>query len=226
MTYAAAVCAAVMGAVMVYRMRWWKDFPESRLFTMTSGAISVSYILAVPPVVERLNSISINITGSAVALLASALFGSVSFSAMAAAAFEILTGTRHLGRYVGMAWSAAAAVFVGCWIAGDARRSETLNSFTAQDVPAKVFGITYAVLMILTALATLVATWQALQRKDIRPRLRRATGGLFVAAVCMTGLSVSLLLNALVLHLSAEGAEIIEQIWWLPITIAVAVAAL
>lgn len=227
MIYEPAVwAAAAMGAVTAYRMRWWKDFPGSRLFTVAFGALSAGYILAISPVVEGLNHLSMRVTGSAIALLASVLLGSVAFSAYAAAALEVLTGSRHPGRYVGVAWVVAAAIFVGCWVAGEARHSKTLNSFTALDLPAVVFAITYAVITLVTALTTTVATWRVLQRKDVRPRLRRATGGLFVATVCAAGLSATLLLNALVLDLSSESARVIEQIWWLPISIALVVAGL
>ncbi|WP_405162926.1 hypothetical protein OG203_42800 [Nocardia sp. NBC_01499] len=227
MTYEPAVWAAVaMGAVMAYRLRWWNDIPESRLFTLAFGALSAAYILAVQPVVEGLNRLSINVTGSAIALLASVLLATISFSAFAAVALEILTGSRHPGRYVGMAWAVAAAIFVICWIAGDARYSKALNSFTAVDAPAKVFAITYVTLAIATSLTSVAATWRVLQRKGLRPRLRRATVGLFVTAICLLGLAISLLLNTLILDLPSDSAQIIEQIWWPPITIALAIAGL
>ncbi|WP_433664206.1 hypothetical protein ACQPW1_20025 [Nocardia sp. CA-128927] len=227
MIYEPAVwAAAAMGAVAVYRLRWWRDIPESRLFTMAFGALSGAYVLAVQPVVEGLNGISIDVTGSAIALLVSVLLATLSFSAFAAVALKILTGSRHPGRYVGLAWSVAAAIFVVCWITGDARQSKTLNTFTADDVPAAVFALTYVILAIATGLTTVVATWRVLRRKGLRPRLSRATGGLFITAACLVGLAASLLLNALVLHLSPGNAQILEQIWWLPITIGLAVAGL
>ncbi|MFI6047089.1 hypothetical protein ACIA8C_36095 [Nocardia sp. NPDC051321] len=227
MTYEPAVWAAVaMGAVMAYRMRWWQGFPESRLFTMAFGAISSAYILAISPVVEGLNQISINVTGNAIALLASVLLATLSFSSLASVALEILTGSRHSGRFVGTAWALGAAVLIACWFTGAARHSKTLNSFAAVDVSAQVFAITYVVLSIVTGIATLAATWQVLQRKGLRPKLRRAAGGLFVTAVCLIGLGATLLLNTLVLDLSSGSAQILEQIWWVPITIALAVAGL
>ncbi|WP_433658309.1 hypothetical protein ACQPW1_40575 [Nocardia sp. CA-128927] len=227
MTYEPAVWAAVvMGAVTVYRMRWWRGFPESRLFTMAFGAISSAYILAVSPVVEGLNQISINVTGNAIALLASVLLATLSFSSLATVALEILTGSRHSGRYVGTVWAMGAVVMIACWFTGDARHSKTLNSFTALDVSARVFAITYVVLSIATGLVTLVATWQVLQRKGLRPKLRRAAAGLSVTAACLIGLAATLLFNALVLDLSSGSAQIIEQIWWVPITIALTVAGL
>ncbi|MFI6168774.1 hypothetical protein ACIBCN_18485 [Nocardia sp. NPDC051052] len=227
MTYEPAVWAAVaMGAVLAYRMRWWQNFPESRLFTMAFGALGSAYILAISPVVEGLNQISINVTGNAIALLASVLLATLSFSSLAVAALEILTGSRHSGRYVGTAWAVGAAVLIACWFTSQARHAKTLNSFTALDVSARVFAITYVVLSIATGVATLVATWPILQRKGLRPKLRRAAGGLFVTAVCLIGLAATLLLNALVLDLSSGSAQIIEQIWWVPITIALVVAGL
>ncbi|WP_378733290.1 hypothetical protein [Nocardia brasiliensis] len=227
MTYEPALwAAAATGAVMAYRMRWWKDFPESRLFTMAFGALCAGYVLAIQPVAEGLNQISIDVTGSAIALLASVLLGSIAFCAFAAVPLEILTGSRYLGRYVGAAWAAASAIFVGCWIAGEARHSKTLNSFAALDVPAEIFAITYAGLGIVTALTTVVATWRVLQRKDLRPKLRRAIRALFVSAVCLAGLAVTLLLNAFVLDLSSGSTQVIEQMWWLPMIAALAVAGL
>ncbi|MFB8277555.1 hypothetical protein [Nocardia colli] len=226
MTYEPAVWAAAMGAVMAYRMRWWRAIPESRLFTMAFGALSIAYILAVQPIVEGFNRISISLTGSATALLASVLLATLSFSAFAVVALEILASSRHPGRYVGVAWSAAAVIFVASWFAGDARKSETLNTFTAADLPAQIFAITYVTLAITTGLTTAIATWRVLRRKGLRPRLSRATAGLFIAAASLIGLAASLALNALVLHLPSESAQILEQIWWLPITVALAVAGL
>lgn len=224
MDEAATWAAAAMGAVTVYRMRWWHDVPQSRLFTMAFGALSGAFFLAVSPVVERVNHLSINLTGHAIVLPASTLLASVAFSAYTAVALRILTGSGYLGRYIGAAWSAAAAILVGSWIAGDARYYVTPSLFTARDVPANIFATTYAVLMTVTALATLFATYRALQHREVPDRLRRAIGGLFVAALCTIGLSVTLLLNALVLQLPLEDTRLIEHSWWVPITIALVIA--
>ncbi|WP_194816563.1 hypothetical protein [Nocardia sp. XZ_19_385] len=58
------------------------------------------------------------------------------------------------------------------------------------------------------------------------PRLRRATWALLVAAFCTTGLSISLLIAALWLNLSAADAQFLERLWWAPLVLALAVAGL
>ncbi|WP_194816562.1 hypothetical protein [Nocardia sp. XZ_19_385] len=120
--------------------------------------MSAAYILAIPPVVNRVNHISLELIGSATALLASVLLATISFCAFTVIALQILTDSRRLDRYVGALWIVGATVLVGSWSLSDIRHSPTLNTLSVTDLPGEIFALTYSVLMIVTGLTSLVAT--------------------------------------------------------------------
>ncbi|MGW4771843.1 hypothetical protein ACWEO2_27870 [Nocardia sp. NPDC004278] len=226
MMVVADVLAAVMVAVMAYRLRWWRSRRESRPFTAAFGVVCAALIIGAPPVDEYIDRWSLQVIGSATAILIAVLLMVGAYCIYATVALSIIAGTPRFTLYNAAAWLLTSAVLVISWLAGDASKMVAGDPLGLPDLSSRIFTLTYAGLMAVAWLATLITTWKALQRKDLRPRLRRAAWGLFATAACAIGLAVSLVLNAVVLHMPLQNVENLELAWWVPAFIGLAIAGL
>ncbi|MEV6557977.1 hypothetical protein AB0M22_19840 [Nocardia sp. NPDC051756] len=144
-------------------------------------------IIGAPPVDEYIDRWSLRTFGSAIAILIAVLLTVGAYCFYATISFDIIVSNRRFRYCIPIAWMLATAVLLTCWFTGDARATEATDPLGLPDLPSRIFTLTYAAIMAIAAPTTMIATWKALQRKDLRLRLRHAAWALFVAAGCTIG---------------------------------------